>query len=231
MDYFTQLSMPMLAYIGLYLLALCCYFYTRTAKSLFHRALNKYLLASMYLGLAIFIFFRDYVFVSYQTFLMVAFLLAWLGDVFLVFDFNTGGNFFLAGNICFTVYEQIVLVEHGYDYHSFWMYYLIAAGILLLFILAHSLMPNVLKLGKLRWPMTFYFSSILVHGCTGLALVMLLPGSNFMIMGIGSLLFLVSDIVLILSKFVFAGNKWLIRLNSLTYFVGMMTMVLSTLVF
>ena len=95
----------MTLFVVIYLLALCCYFYTRTSGKKLYRALNKYLMATMYLVLAIVVFFRKYTFASYQLLLVVALILAWLGDIFLVFDFGRGGDFFLAGNICFTLYS------------------------------------------------------------------------------------------------------------------------------
>ncbi|MBQ6478699.1 MAG: hypothetical protein IJI44_04935 [Erysipelotrichaceae bacterium] len=104
----------MTLFVAVYLLALCCYFYTRTGENRTYRMINKYLMATMYLVFALYVFFQKYDFVSYQTLLIAALILAWLGDVFLVFDFGRGGDFFLAGNICFALYEQIVLVSHGY---------------------------------------------------------------------------------------------------------------------
>ena len=95
----------MKVFIAVYLIALCCYFKTRTSENKKARAINKYFMATMYLVFAIVIFFRRYEFASYQTILMAALILAWLGDIFLVFDFGRGGDFFLAGNICFVLYE------------------------------------------------------------------------------------------------------------------------------
>ncbi|MBQ1692371.1 MAG: glycoside hydrolase family 3 C-terminal domain-containing protein, partial [Erysipelotrichaceae bacterium] len=79
-----------------------------------------------------------------------------------------------------------------------------------------------------RVPMTWYLSTILTHGMTGLAMAVLLPGTNFMVMGIGSVLFMISDMVLTAYRFIFKNNKWLIRLNSLTYFTGLLLIVIST---
>ena len=76
--------------------------------------------------------------------------------------------------------------------------------------------------------MTWYLSTILTHGMTGLAMAVLLPGTNFMVMGIGSVLFMISDMVLTAYRFIFKNNKWLIRLNSLTYFTGLLLIVIST---
>ena len=97
----------MIVFIAVYLIALCCYFKTRTSGNIKHRAINKYFMATMYLVLAIVTFINRYEFASYQTLLMAALIFAWLGDIFLVFDFGRGGDFFLAGNVCFTLYERM----------------------------------------------------------------------------------------------------------------------------
>jgi uncharacterized membrane protein YhhN len=218
----------MIVFIAIYLIALCCYFKTRTSDNIKYRAINKYIMATMYLVLAIVTFLTKYEFASYQTLLMAALIFAWLGDVFLVFDFGRGGDFFLAGNICFILYEQIVMVDHGYGFKDFAWTFIAAAVILGAFIIACGSMPDKIKIGKMRWPMTFYLSTIILHGMTGLAMALLLPGTNFVMMGIGSLLFMASDMILTAYRFVFNNNKWLIRANSLTYFTGLLLIVLST---
>lgn len=218
----------MYVFIAVYLAALCCYFKTRTSDNIKYRAINKYFMATMYLVFAIVTFFNRYEFASYQTLLMAALILAWLGDVFLVFDFGRGGDFFLAGNICFVLYEQIVLVDHGYGFRDFAWTYAVAGTMLIAFILACKYRPDVFRLGKMRWPMTFYLSSIFMHGITGLALITMLPGTNFAVMGIGSMLFMLSDMILTTYRFILDNNKWLIRLNSLTYFTGLLLISLST---
>ena len=219
----------MTVFIAIYLIALCCYFKTRTSENRKARAINKYIMATMYLAFAVVIFFRKYEFASYQTLLMAALILAWLGDVFLVFDFNRGGDFFLAGNICFVLYEQIVLVDRGgYWFNDFaWTY--VAAGLMLAFaIFATGRWPERIIMGKMRWPMMFYLSSIFMHGMTGLALMLMMPGTSYAMLGLGSVLFMISDIDLNLYRFVFNNNKWLVRFNSLTYFTGLLLIVLST---
>jgi len=219
----------MYIFIAIYLIALCCYFKTRTSDNIKHRAINKYLMATMYLVFAFVVFFRRYEFASYQTLLMAALILAWLGDVFLVFDFNRGGDFFLAGNICFVLFEQIILVDKGgYWFNDFWWTYAVAGTMLIAFILACKYKPETFRLGKMRWPMTFYLSSIFMHGITGLALITMMPDASYRMLGLGSFLFMISDIDLNLYRFVFNNNKWLIRFNSLTYFGSLLLIVLST---
>ena len=219
----------MTAFIVIYLAALCCYFKTRTSGNIKHRAINKYLMATMYLVLAIVTFFNKYEFASYQTLLMAALILAWLGDIFLVFDFGRGGDFFLAGNVCFTFYEQIILVDKGgYWFNDFAWTYVVVALMLAIVIFSTGRWPEKIKMGKMRWPMIFYLSSIFMHGITGLALMIMLPGTNYVMLGLGSFLFMISDIDLNVYRYIMNNNKWLIRLNSLTYFCGLLLIVLST---
>ena len=218
----------MTVFIAIYLIALCCYFYTRTSEHKKARAINKYFMATMYLALAFVTFFNKYDFASYQLLLMAALILAWLGDIFLVFDFNRGGDFFLAGNICFTLYEQAVLIDHGFSFKDFKWTFIVAGLMLVIVILATGRWPEKIKMGKMRWPMIFYLSTIFMHGITGLALMKLMPGTSYAMLGLGSFLFMVSDIILNCYRFIFNNNKWLIRANSLTYFTGLLLIVLST---
>lgn len=219
----------MTAFIAIYLIALCCYFYTRTKGNIKHRAINKYFMATMYLVLAIVTFINKYEFASYQTLLMAALILAWLGDIFLVFDFGRGGDFFLAGNICFVLYEQIILVDKGgYGFRNFAWTFIVDGLMLAVAVFASGRWPEKIKMGKMRWPMMFYLSSIFMHGITGLALMIMMRGTSYAMMGLGSFLFMVSDIDLNMYRFIFNDNKWLIRFNSLTYFTGLLLIVLST---
>ena len=66
----------MTVFIVIYLVALCCYFKTRTSGNIKARAINKYLMATMYLVFAIVVFFKRYDFASYQTLLMAMILQA-----------------------------------------------------------------------------------------------------------------------------------------------------------
>ena len=219
----------MIIFIAVYLIALCCYFKTRTSGNIKHRAINKYFMATMYLVLAFVTFFNKSEFASYKLLLMAALILAWLGDIFLVFDFNRGGDFFLAGNICFTLYEQAVLIDKGgFWFNDFAWTYVVVGLMLAIVILATGRWPDKIRMGKMRWPMIFYLSSIFMHGITGLALITMMPGTGYVMLGAGSMLFMFSDMILTTYRFILDYNKWLIRLNSLTYFSGLLLIVLST---
>ncbi len=75
--------------------------------------------------------------------------------------------------------------------------------------------------------MSLYIGSITLHGMMGLAMVILLPGTQSMIMGIGALLFMISDFILTVDMFVILHNKWILRAKSLFYFIGLLCIVLS----
>jgi hypothetical protein len=206
---------------------LFAYYYTRTSGKMPLRAINKVILASMYYIFAIVQFQNNYEMLSVHLLLMVALFLAWMGDVFLIFDFNRGGDFFLCGNICFFTYEMAVCIAKGRKFSDFWWVLLLTALLVGVFILLAQKYPNTLKLGKMRWPMTLYITSITLHGLMGVALMILLPGTNLALMGLGSLFFMISDYILTVDRFVILNNKWIVRSNSTFYFIGLLLIVLS----
>ena len=95
------------------------------------------------------------------------------------------------------------------------------------FIYLASKFPEVIKLGKMKYPMAFYLSSITLHGLLGLVSAIFISTTPVIVMGIGSLLFMVSDYILTVDRFIIQKNKWIVRGNSLTYFVGILLIVLS----
>ena len=108
------------------------------------------------------------------------------------------------------------------------MFQIIVGLMLAIVIFATGRWPEKIRMGKMRWPMIFYLSSIFMHGITGLALMIKMPGTSYAMLGLGSFLFMVSDIDLNVYRFILNNNKWLIRFNSLTYFGGLLLIVLST---
>ena len=215
-------------FIIVYCAALICYLYTRNGKKKLYRAINKYLMASMYLILAFVKFARGYGLRTYHLLLLPALILAFLGDVFLVFDFGRGGDFFLAGNLCFIFYEQAVLSSHGIPLTRRWWIFAVAALIIISLGWAATKYPEKVKMEKMKYPMLFYLSSIVTHGLSGLAMMIYLSDTRFLVMGLGSLLFMFSDLILTTYKFIIReNNTWLVRLNSLTYFPGLLLIVLA----
>lgn len=213
-------------FIIAYLAVLFCYFITETSGKMSLRAPNKIILASMFYIYAI-VQFQHYEYLSYHLVLMAALFLAWLGDVFLLFDLNRGGDFFLGGNVCFVVYQMAVLVDNGYSFWNFAWVLPTLVVIMSAFVYCAQKYPKVLKLGKMKWPMVLYLTSISFNGLMGITLMALLGGTPYFVMGLGILLFWISDMIITVLHFVLIGNKWVLRANSAFYFVGLLLIVLS----
>lgn len=216
----------MIIFSVIYALFLCAYFVTRVGDNIKHRAINKTILATMYLVYAM-VMFHVGGFSGYHYVMMAALFLAYMGDLFLIFDLNRGGDFFLAGNVCFATFYLASLKDATVPFVNYFWIFIIWAVLISLFIYLAKKYPNVLKLGKMKYPMALYLASITLHGLLGLVSAIFIGTTPFIVMGIGSVSFMISDYILTLDRFVIPKRKWLIRCNSLTYFVGLLLIVLS----
>ena len=216
----------MIVFSVIYALFLCAYFVTRVGDNIKHRAINKTILATMYLVYAI-VMFHVGGFSGYHYVMMAALFLAYMGDLFLIFDLNRGGDFFLAGNVCFATFYLASLKAVNVPFINYFWVFIIWAILISLFIYLAKKYPNVLKLGKMKYPMALYLASITLHGLLGLVSAIFIGTTPLIVMGIGSVSFMISDYILTLDRFVIPKRKWLIRCNSLTYFVGLLLIVLS----
>lgn len=215
----------MIVFIVAYMLVLCIYFYTETSGEMRLRAPNKILLATMFLVYGIIQFATRYSQTSFHLIVMAGLFLAWLGDVFLLFDFGRGGDFFLGANVCFIAYQLTVNVEQGHGFGQFWWVFAVTAVIVSAIIFFVT--KKKLDMGAIKWPMMMYMASITLSGMCGISLMILCAGTPYALFGLGIALFMVSDYLLSVYKFFAKGNKWVLRCNSLTYFVGMLLVVLS----
>lgn len=214
-----------IAFIAVYGVALFAYFFTRVGNKIAYRATNKMIMATMYMVYAIVMFSVCKLSGIYYV-LMAALFLAYLGDLFLIFDFGRGGDFFLAGNICFVAFYFASLSERAVPFANYFWVLIIWAALVSMFAILFVKLPHVFKLGKMKWVMLFYLSSITLHGVMGLASVIYIGELSYLIMGIGSMLFMVSDYIITVDRFV-VKNKWVTRSNSLTYFSGLLLIALS----
>ena len=216
----------MVVFSIIYALFLCAYFITRVGNNIKYRAINKYILATMYMVYAIVMFqLKDLS--GYHYVMMAALFLAYIGDLFLVFDLNRGGDFFLAGNVCFSTFYLATLTQYNVAFVKYFWVFIVWASLIATFVFLAKKYPNVLKLGKMKYPMAFYLSSITLHGLLGLVSAIFVGTTPILIMGIGSVLFMASDYILTVDRFVIQKNKWIIRCNSLTYFGGLLLIALS----
>ena len=133
----------------------------------------------------------------------------------------------MAGNVCFATFYLATLTHYAVPFINYFWVFIVWAGLISLFIYLAKKYPNVLKLGKMKYPMALYLSSITLHGLLGLVSAIFVGVTPILVMGIGSVSFMISDYILTLDRFVIPKRKWLIRCNSLTYFVGLLLIVLS----
>ena len=216
----------MVVFSIIYCLFLCGYFVTRVGKNIKARAINKYIMAVMYMVYAI-VKFQNYGLGSIETILLLALFLAFLGDVFLVFDLNRGGDFFLAGNVAFVVYYLALFNANGYTFADYWFVFAAWVVIYGAFLICSNKLPKVFKFGNMKFSMSFYLSSIMMHGMCGVGAMILIPSTAGFVLGLGSLMFMISDCILTVDKFVIVGNKWITRSNSFFYFIGLLLIALS----
>jgi len=227
------MNVGVIVFTVIYFLVLCTYFITETSGKMKLRAPNKILLATMFTVFAIVAFCLQPNKISGDNIsvtLLVAIILAALGDVFLLFSFNHGLDFFLAGNIAFIAFETTLLAEIV-DISKFWWIYLVVPIMVATLGFFFFKFPNFFKVGKKKPVVLFYATSIFTHGITGLAIAIYLGSSvPCLILGLGSLLFMFSDLVITFNKFVCPDNKWVLRLNSALYFTGLYMIVLSMVI-
>lgn len=217
-----------IVFIVLYCVLLCTYFYTETSGKLYLRAPNKILLATMYFAFAIVMFALKKTPLplgSAFAVILPALILVWIGDIVLLFNFTIGGIFFLAGNICFFVLQLLLLNMAPVPISQYWWIFLVIPVLVSIFIFLFLKFPNVFKLGKFKIPSIFYILLNVLHGITGLAVAIYLR--SFLLLGLGSFLFMLSDFVIVIHRFVLPDNKWILRLNSGLYFVGLLLIVLN----
>ncbi|MCQ2795042.1 MAG: lysoplasmalogenase [Bacilli bacterium] len=212
-----------IAFIVIYCVVLCCYFFTETSGNMKLRAPNKITLALMFFIFGAYFICTQWGQIHYLA--LAALFLAMMGDIFLLFSFQRGGDFFLAGNICFTIYEIMILQLRRISISQFWWVLLVVSLLVSLFAFLFYKFQDIFKLGVLRLPMLMYLTTIILNGTFGIALVAYVP--NFLLFGIGTFLFMLSDFDIVLHKFVFPKSKFIHRLNSALYFTGLLLIVLN----
>lgn len=208
----------------LYLVTLCCYFFSETSGNFKRRAINKIILASEFLLFAIVVYFTKYPPNTYHAVLMLAIAFSWAGDVLLLFSFVKGGVPFSIGNILFVVYMVLYMDKLGVPFARVWWcipLFIVMWGTL------HALTMKGWLNGKHKVGFARYCLSSTAHGCLGVAFAAACPTPRVLLLGAGLMLFTISDYFLALHNFKAPQSKTILRLNSGTYFIGLLLIVLS----
>lgn len=212
-----------IVFIIVYLVLLGAYFFSETSGNFHRRAVNKIIMASLFLVCGtIWFFWKGYS--GWRLMVLPALFFAWLGDVLLLWSFFRGGVSFMIGNVFFIIYETLLMKEAGVAFARIWW-------CVLLFLLLWSL---VCVLARRKWidfkqlepALLLYMATVTAHGTLGLGLASTVPGMHALLLGIGLAFFMISDYFLMTYKFKYHRNA-ILRCNSGTYFFGMLLVALS----
>ena len=152
----------------------------------------------------------------------IALFLAWIGDALLVFKHKS--NMFHAGCVSFG-FANLFLIAHSLIVYQWeWWSLILFAAFMAASLLCQKF--GVFSFGRSALYLNFYSITVGYNGLHGLALAIVLGTTPALLFGIGSMLFLTSDVVL--GLFMFKFKKWPMDvLNTLLYFSGMMLIAFS----
>lgn len=212
-------------FVAAYLAALVCYFFSETSGDHPRRVCNKMIMATMFLCYGFVEYFRlESAPLSVHLVGLAALVFAWLGDMYLLFSFTKGGILFMISNFIYTGYMLYVAVSSGVRIYKFWW-------CLLIFLALNAWVWYLQKSGKIDFSKVkafkLYMATTTMMGCTGIGLAALLPNTRWILLGVGIALFMISDYFLMFHNFKNKESKAILRLNSGTYFIGMLLVALS----
>ena len=208
-----------------YLVVLVCYFFSETSGNLKRRAVNKILMASMFLVYFLVESYRNgYWFQPLFFLCIIAFILSWVGDVWLLFNFMYGGIAFMVGNVFFTAYLIALAVQNDLTFTQLWWAIpLFIAASSVCYVLHFTKKVDFKKTGIL---MPVYVTTVTSHGMLSVAVAAATGGTHLILLSVGLVLFMISDYFLTTHKFI-SHKNWILRCNSGTYFTGMLLAAVS----
>lgn len=210
-------------FLTVYLALLISYFFSETSGCFKRRAVNKTALSAMFLFCGLRAYFRCGDLMSIHALFAFALFFCALGDVLLLRSLVRGGICFSVGNILFFVYELILAFDLGLRFRELW----IALPILLLFwggLNAAAALGHISFAEMKAFPI--YLFPVSLHGSLGLALAYSHPTEQFLLLGIGLFLFMISDYFLAIRQFKYKTDL-VLRMNSGSYFIGLLLTSLS----
>jgi hypothetical protein len=212
-----------IGFVIIYLVFLVAYFFSETSGNFKRRAINKIIMASLFLVCGSIWFFMkgntDWHFLA-----LFGLFFAWLGDVLLLWSFSKGGVSFSIGNLFFIAYLALLLKEAGVAFSMIW--WVVILFVALFGLVCVLIARKWIDFGKLTLPLIFYMATTAGHGTLGVGLAATVAGTSALLSGIGLALFMISDYFLMTYKFKYPKN-WILRCNSGTYFIGMLLVALS----
>ncbi len=210
----------------LYLGGLVSYFFSETSGNYERRVVNKCFLAALFLAIGWGGLLDSGVIASaYGIFLALGLLLSALGDVLLLKSFSLGGFSFGFGNVFLFVAYLIYLTKNGISFSSYWWFLIPMVVFNGLWVYLGK--SGWIAFGKYETKMYPYLFSVMLHGTLSIAALFQLHDSQSVLLFVGSILFMISDWFISLHKFKYKESKLVLRINSGTYFVGLLLIALS----
>ncbi len=186
-----------------------------------YRGLVKVVLSTTFVAVGVYYVAKG----GWQTcdlLLCVALVFAWIGDLLLIFKHKA--NLFHAGCLAFGISNAFLIAHSVLKYHWQWWSLILFAVFMAVVLLCQY--KQVFSFGRSKLYLNFYSVMVGYNGLLGLAVALATKTLPAMFFGLGSLLFLASDVVL--GLFLFKVKKWQMdALNTLLYFSALMLIALS----
>ncbi|MDD5923810.1 MAG: lysoplasmalogenase family protein [Clostridia bacterium] len=210
---------------AIYIILLFFYFFSETSGNLLKRSVNKTALSTMFFSNFIFFTFEDGIQISpinVASFIAITF--CFLADIILLFNFVKGAVAFSIGNIALSVYAFMTLAKYNISLSLVWWSAIIFVVVLGAYLIAiYLLRMNYKKYGI---KMVIYLVTVTLNGSLGVAIFATCNDFNAKILGLGFVLFMLSDYLLVTYK-IYRKEKWILRSNSGLYFIGMLLITMS----
>lgn len=212
--------------IAIYLVWFVSYLFTVELGRHYFRAINKIFLAAIYLALGVIALFYCEMDKSIFIYLVIGLFFTFLGDIVLMFNFTIGAGLFTIGNIFVFVFQLILLKDRNIPFSKYWYFILIVIAVMLM---AGIYFKKSKKLDfKVKFPLAMgYLFFVTLHGALSLILYIILDSAFIMPFGLGSMLFMTSDYILV--KYTFSKDPQMYdqRLNTTCYFMGILLIAVS----
>ena len=220
-----------LSLTGMYLVTFMAYMFTTSLGEHKTRAINKAILALLYLAVGLLLFIKNREWNSFHVLLFVAITATCIGDIVLMFYFNLGAAFFTIGNLSIFVYDFLFLESEGIHFDSYWWFLFVY----LFFVGGYWLLDRFgthFKIVKKDRIKAFgYLAMVSLHGSLGLTMYFLTDSRSAILLGIGSFLYMMSDYVLCSYKYSIKHEVSVHKLNTFLYFSGIILVAWSICVF
>ena len=212
-------------FCSLYVLLLLFYFKNETGGNFTKRAVNKTALSTMFVTNFLICFFANSTPITFMSIIaLCAFIFCFFADIVLLFDFIKGAVVFAVGNLCFTVYSFLLLARNNIAFTQVWWCAIIFVVIIVSYLIAVKLLKmNYKKFGA---KLPAYLVTVTLHGSLGVAIAVSSSELSEKIFGIGLIMFMISDYLLVTYK-IYRKSKLMLRMNSGLYFIGIMLASLS----